>query len=162
MQCRSHPMKARLTAREGSRPIDRIRCMKYRLEYSSTRSVRFRKSSVGTRILDKTSRFRSSTAAATVSFSDHDGISSSRNWRAFSAPMKDTPTRDFTVVVDELDHVRRAPNRSLSGPEISLSFPNIGCWYGLLLQVWYRIIGSVLRPRNVFCSSGCVSKSPQK
>ena len=122
---------------------DGMRCMKYRLEYNSTRFVRFCESSVGTRILEKTFSFHSCTAASTVSLTFHDLISSSLYLHALSTDIIEMPTRDRTVGSLEFDHVKSAPMRSFSGPDVSLALPNIGCGTGPSERVWSRLCEQV-------------------
>jgi hypothetical protein len=44
-----------------------------------------------------------------MTLSDHDGISSSLDRQAFSAEMKETPTRDLIVVDEDVVQVKRLP-----------------------------------------------------
>ena len=108
-----------------------MRCMKYNEEYRRARLVWLTELSVFTWIFEKTSRFHSSTAALTVSFKSHEGISVCLNMHAFSMEMKDIPTLDRTTVrLELLFQVNNAPTRSLSGPDASDMLPSIACWIG--------------------------------
>jgi len=74
--------------------------------------------------------FHSSTAALTASFKFQDGISSFLYLQALSTEIMEMPTLDRIVAIPESDQVKRAPILSLSGPEVSLVFPYVGCGTG--------------------------------